>query len=172
MQTIAALTPEKIKEIEAKTEDLLSSVYGGATKIKIPVDLGSILRQNGLTLKVGNFEDPSISGYYDKSDRTIYISKDEAYPRQLFTIAHEIGHFVLHENRETDIFYRLDSIQLERQDKAEEQEANWFAASLLMPASLISAYWSIMGNAEALAGQFNVSKTAMNWRLKNLGLIH
>lgn len=165
------LTKSTITNIEAKAYDLLFSAYGNVEALHPPINLAEVLNKLSLTLKVGNFKDSSISGYYDQSTKTIYISEDEPYSRQIFTIAHEIGHYLLHQDKQSDVFYRLDAIQLEKQDKQEEQEANWFAASLIMPKSLVVMYWNVLKDAEKMANLFQVSHLAMSWRLKNLGLL-
>lgn len=167
---MSGLTKDQIRDIESKTNDLIASAYG-SSRIKPPIDLAEILKKNGIKLKFGKFEDPSIAGFYKKSEKTIYVSEDDSYSRQTFTIAHELGHFLLHEDKTSDVFYRLDSIQLDKQDKAEEQEANWFASSLIMPENLMRDYWDIIPDEREMRRIFKVSQSAMNWRLKNLELI-
>lgn len=64
----------------------------------------------------------------------VYIGATEGNPRDLFTIAHEIGHIFLHDSK---------SIALARSDykvkKFEDPEwqANTFAAELLVPSNVI-----------------------------------
>lgn len=161
----------KIKEIEGKAEDVLSLFQAGGNEMKPPIDLDKILAQSGLTLKFGTFKDERVSGYYSRPDRTIYVAEDDPYHRQAFTIAHELGHFYMHKEREQEIFYRTESLQLDVQDVQEEKEANRFAAALLMPAKLVELYWEVMFNIKEMAKVFNVSQTAMAFRLKNLGLV-
>jgi Zn-dependent peptidase ImmA (M78 family) len=59
---------------------------------------------------------------------------------------------------------------IDKQKKEEEQEANWFAAALLMPQDLMEAYWHSLQDIESMAKLFGTSYSAMQWRLKNLGL--
>lgn len=50
-----------------------------------------------------------------------------------------------------------------------EIEANWFAAALLMPASLLSKdYVEYEGNVEQLAAKYEVKISVMETRLKYL----
>ena len=65
----------------------------------------------------------------------------------------------------------MQILNLTDEDKEEEQEANWFAASLLMPEKLLKHYFSITNDADKLATIFGVSPTAVYYRLKNLGLL-
>lgn len=64
----------------------------------------------------------------------IYVSKNNGYHRKRFTIAHELGHYMLHSKfgRIKGKAQRFPSIQEYSQI---EIEANWFAAGFLMPIS-------------------------------------
>lgn len=100
----------------------------------------------------------------------VLINRYDNEPRRRFTIAHEIGHFLLHREKITgdgitdSVLYRSnlsDSI---------EREANLFAADLLMPQPKISE--AVKGldykNGEGipeLAEKFNVSLAAIRARL-------
>lgn len=161
------LSKQEISLIEAKAEDILSEVYGGKT-IEPPVDLEKIAEKYGISLKKVSFNEPDALGQLDRAQKTIYVSNGEYFPRMAFTIAHELGHYILHENKEKDTFWRLDIINIDKQDQNEETEANIFAASLLMPKSLVTLWWSKTRDASLMAKIFGVSQTAMQYRLKNL----
>jgi len=107
--------------------------------------------------------------------------------RRRFTIAHELAHFLLdHEGKDNHIDWqftviRRDGVSSEASD-SQEIEANFFAASLLMPKELLrSDLSSRLGyNSEAgindaeiqiLARKYQVSDTALKYRLMNLGLL-
>lgn len=97
-------------------------------------------------------------------------ANDDPYYRQAFTVAHEIGHFVRHDQLPFERFLRTESAALST-DREIEQEANWFAASLLMPRLLLDRYWPIHRDVKKLAAVFGVSSLAMQYRLQNLGFI-
>ena len=59
----------------------------------------------------------------------------------------------------------------ELDEKDQEQEANWFAASLLMPKNIFIRFWTIIKDIDELASRFEVSNQAAYYRLKNLGMI-
>ena len=87
--------------------------------------------------------------------------------RRRFTIAHEIGHFVLHPGRcraERDGLANAAML-------AEEREADAFAAELLMPEHLV---WQAVreqgADVQRLADRFQVSSRAMQVRLRRLHL--
>ncbi len=113
-----------------------------------------------------------ISGryFYDKRTETPCISWNisDSELRQRFTIAHELGHFVLEhgENfRDPAHNFSLDNYQIP------EVEANRFAAELLMPRDALDYYVheKNMDDIALLAKTFMVSEQAMLYRLRNLG---
>ena len=87
--------------------------------------------------------------------------------RQRFTIAHEIGHFVLHPERCRP--ERGGAVN--EAGRMEEREADTFAAELLMPDHLVRKPVSEQGlDVARLADRFQVSRKAMLARLRHLGL--
>ena len=165
---LMALSPEKIDSIEAKAADTLDFAYTDG-KLELPINLEKVAVSYGLEIKNATFKNPDVVGFYDRNSKKIYVDKNDPFGRKSFTIAHELGHHILHQEKTSDVFLRLDSLNLDLQDKEDETEANWFAASLLMPKKILSAYWEKIHDVEILAQIFGVSKTAMVWRLKNLG---
>lgn len=102
-----------------------------------------------------------------RNDFTIYLSKATSHKRDVFTIAHELGHYFLHS--------KLGEVQINANRSEDidetEREANSFAAAFLMPEQRVRDLFSEKaGNISALAEAFKVSLTAMNWRCINLGL--
>jgi Zn-dependent peptidase ImmA (M78 family) len=162
------LTRGQIEEIEAQAEDLLVSTFKTADAVPLPVDVNRITQDLGLIVRQGTFPDPSVIGYYVKAERTIYIARDDPPNRKVFTIAHEIGHDVRHDLA-SETYHRRDSLNL-ASNREMEQEANWFAASLLMPRSMVRAYWPAFRDISTMAALFGVSAVAMRYRLINLGL--
>jgi len=87
--------------------------------------------------------------------------------RRRFTIAHEIGHFVLHPERRPERGGAVDEA-----GRAEEREADAFAAELLMPEHLVREAVRTHGpDAARLAERFEVGRRAMQARLRQLGLV-
>ena len=86
--------------------------------------------------------------------------------RNNFTIAHEIGHYVLHSR-----MGQIAPMMAGRKGSTRvEWEANWFAAALLMPAK---EFTEIVGQGAGdleLAARFNVSIEAAQVRRKVLGV--
>ena len=117
----------------------------------------------------------------------IGVNALHASVRQRFTIAHEIGHLVLHEDPVfVDRMYLAPSpskrpayLRDARSSQAtdvQEIEANKFAAALLMPPSMIREALDEVSvpvdgeGIETLANLFDVSSQSMGFRLLNLGV--
>jgi len=85
--------------------------------------------------------------------------------RQRFTVAHEIGHFMMgHTNGNSG--FDLES------KKPEEIEANQFAAELLMPLAFLNKEIKNGNkNVKKLAQVFDVSEESVWWRLRECNLI-
>lgn len=87
--------------------------------------------------------------------------------RRRFSIAHEIGHFMLHPDRVAPERGGATNAAV----AAQEHEADQFAAELLMPSDrLRRAAIEYAGDVQRLATRFEVSQSAMRIRLERLGL--
>jgi len=158
-------------EIEQKTKGILESTFGGVESLELPIKIGEIAERNGITIKQGDFKHPDISGSYDRSTKTIIVDTDDEPTRQAFTIAHELGHHFLHEGeKETEVYLRYYSEKLSFEKQLAEQQANLFAASILMPEEILRREWENSQDERFLATKFGVSQSAMHYRLMNLEL--
>lgn len=91
----------------------------------------------------------------------IWLRDDESPQRKRFTLAHELGHLMLHGEDGRGLF-RDRSFS----GDPEELEANSFAAELIMPAHAVQKYISLVQFDERrLARLFGVSHEAMRVRL-------
>ncbi len=124
-------------------------------------------------------EDETISGLLIPSLGEIWVNAEEAaaWPqRRRFTIAHELGHHVLHQTGQQTLFCRKATVdsppdQEEPAPRPElpmtEREANAFAAAMLMPADLVQQlYQATERNFERLCQLFGSSQRAMGRRLR------
>jgi|GEM_PF-419609 len=132
----------------------------------VPVPLETIAY--GLGFKVVNFDGrDDISGAIDHGRSTIFINSGDSLVRQRFTLAHEIGHAVLHE--------AVDKVDYRSNFSApgdyKEREANQFASELLMPTELFRSAWQERRDTFRMAAYFAVSHEAATYKAKNLGLI-
>jgi len=163
---------DKYSKYEVRAKDLLLDVYGKMEQVELPINLSKVVDYLGLQALVFAADgEKDISGALDRGNNTIYINGDERYERQSFTLAHEIGHYLLHQDKSYDLLHRSD-LQTPYENKEEEEsEADAFAASLIMPRSLMRQQWKINPEISYIANMFGTSHTAAEYRLKNLGLL-
>lgn len=123
-------------------------------------------------------------GFMMKKDNDIVIFTNSCsrLSREIFTLAHEVGHVILHLNDENTFID--DSVTINgRSTDEKEQEANYFAACLLMPSDDIDRFidleiqnfqecgLSAMDIARIMS-EFNVSFDMALNRLESLGVIN
>lgn len=148
-----------------------------------PVDVFAIAGKLNLDVKKQKADD-ELSGFLYRNPREntnlIGVNRLHTGERQRFTVAHEIGHFLLHNE---DVVHVDKGQQIKRRDAkskegtdVEEMEANLFAAELLMPESFLIrdlAHMNIDLHNDAaitkLARKYQVSTQALGYRLAYLG---
>lgn len=162
-----ALSLDRKLEVSQKADSLLLK---SGVSLDTPINTEAIARH--LNYTVGSFvPDPStkeISGAVDHEKKHIFLNGEEAPVRQHFTLAHEIGHVVLHAG-ESIVDFRT---QINAPASDREFEANYFASCLLMPSSLFFPQWIKQGGDVKILGRiFGVSSEAVNIRAKELKLL-
>jgi Zn-dependent peptidase ImmA (M78 family) len=160
-----------MRQNEMKARELLRKYYVLAP----PVPVEEIARGEGAQIARHRFEGWE-SGFILRDGRQtiIGVNTRTSRRRQRFTIAHEIGHFLLHEGTLiVDHAVRVN------------WRANTFAAELLMPRELVISkleeYMNKIGTTNrtmshedlitSLAREFDVSAEATGYRLINLGIL-
>lgn len=108
-----------------------------------PVDPAEMAIALGITVNFARFpKHDNVSGFYHAEKNSIYVNVNDAPTRMTFTIAHELGHDRMHKawakTSEYKILYRNQNINEQKDPK--EQEANTFAANLLVPKDLLDKY--------------------------------
>jgi|SRR5579884_2591716 len=150
------------------------ATFGG---VEIPVPVESIAEDFlGLRIEQAYMD---CSGMLLPAQRLIRISaaetqRNEAPLRRFrFTIAHELGHWICHalEVANPLASYCRPVDLTEAADRSLEREANVFAAELLMPEAPVRDAWAELGDVDRIAGGFDVSPSAMRWRLFSFGLL-
>jgi Zn-dependent peptidase ImmA (M78 family) len=158
--------------------------------IEAPVDLELIAENLGLRIVTKNFSD-NVSGalVYKNDEAMIVCNNNHGKNRRRFTIAHELGHFVLRHGRDGLFIDKQEHFIFRNEASAtgeerQEVEANAFAAALLMPENLVKSEMNkLMEKGFDLYGEdvensplymlskiFEVSITAMSFRISNLKL--
>ncbi|HEY1977752.1 MAG TPA: ImmA/IrrE family metallo-endopeptidase [Candidatus Baltobacteraceae bacterium] len=143
---------------------------------RLPIDVIAIAKAHGFSVDFEPFED-TLSGMFVREHRVIAVNKAHPRVRQRFTIAHELGHALLHAKSsplfvdDTQIFHREQG-----RNSLREVQANRFAAELLMPEQDVRR---VAGNhvelynetlISQLARHFDVSSQAFSARLAALNL--
>src|SRR6266446_589711 len=119
-------------DIAVRAERLLAKA--GVSSLPVPVL--AIAKSLGIIVQCGPLPD-DLSGFLVHEDeRTIIgVNNRQAKSRQMFTVAHELGHFILHPTAnfvDRTLIYFRNARSREAIDPREIQ-ANEFAAALLMP---------------------------------------
>jgi Zn-dependent peptidase ImmA (M78 family) len=178
------LSNRELAVIEARAGELIQNCH----IIHPAVDVEIIAASLGLSVAAEPLDE--VSGALIIQNNNSYIRYNTTHPptRQRFTIAHELGHYYLHcdfknVNRKDQLFVDKDFIVKYRNannytfaELKQEQEANAFAAALLMPRDFINSEINkkIYANVdeikliEKMAQVFKVSVPAMTYRLDNL----
>jgi hypothetical protein len=95
-------------------------------------------------------------------------NRDEIVYRNRFAVAHEIGHILLgHVHAEQAMLCHHEY----GDSSPEMQEANAFAAALLMPERFLRQVFDGIQSVQQMAEVFGVSNQAANYRIKALRLL-
>ncbi len=134
-----------------------------------PIPALEIAESHGVDVIFDTFDayKDTMAGFCDFSARKIYVNSEDHVNRQNFTIAHELGHWILHKEyflREPGKYTILPRFQSPNKSDPFEQEANCFAANLLVPRRLLLPIKD--GPVSVIADIFIVSREMMENRLK------
>lgn len=139
-----------------------------------PIPVIEIAEGEGLSISSTSMDDLNSNGKIAcaaliLSSKAILVEKNDSIQRKRFSVAHEIGHYLMHHaqlerNPDLGIIYRAP---IERETDPLEQEANFFAAHLLVPTEMLKYWHSITQSQQELATIFSVSMEVIGWRLKN-----
>lgn len=135
-----------------------------------PLDIAAVL---GIQVLIDeDLSGTGVSGYartHPDGLAEVFLDEGEPWRRMRFTLAHEIGHVMMHpvgvEFRDT----RETMSGRAKLNRKREYQANRFAAELLMPAFMVKAVMrdSVL-TLDDLADVFEVSRSAMRIRLDTL----
>jgi len=170
--------------------NILKDIETILLKHKVPVNIEEQIRSEGIILNKSYLDfEKGICGELKKENGKfiINISWADHYYRKRFTMAHELGHFVLHkdligngvdDNKEYKKLYRAKN----KITNSQEAEANDYAAKVLMPEEAIIALAKLTEIIKLVKGEididilwldylskkFQVSKEAFTIRLAKL----
>ena len=158
VRTFAANSPQ---EIAYKVRNFLGVPAGPIDKIV------SLLEKNGVIVMFLNVDDmekfDGLTMFTMNQAPVIWINRNIPNDRKRFSLAHELGHLVMH----------LRSDNLEKSEEQKELEANEFAGEFLMPKSqckvdLFKLKYKDLGMKKYY---WKVSKAAIIYRAKELKCI-
>lgn len=145
------------------------------------IDITKFAQFLGADVKYAPYDDGDLAGMLVRGQEnrpTIAVNSSHHPNRRRFTIAHECGHLLLHDQ---DVFVDEKlSVRMRDENSAlavsiEEIEANQFAAEVLMPYSNLmkdidDINFDIEDDSDtiALAKKYKVSRQAMSYRVYNL----
>lgn len=182
---------KKFSGLTTQAYDLIEKLKFYKFKIEPPINIEGIIRFLGLKYEIKpDFNNMKTTGNIKIKEGipTIWVNpiKNALEERKRFTLAHELGHLMLHIAPLGDLnnFKAISDINIsfnrDENWSYVEMEANDFASQLLMPVNFINAKVNdiISENSEIsekvliekLAEYFKVSKTAMENRLRKLGV--
>jgi Zn-dependent peptidase ImmA (M78 family) len=160
-----------------KIERLVESLLAEHRILKPAVPVEKLVLKSNISLRSGDLGE--VSGLLVRAGNSATIGVNGKHPltRQRFTIAHEFAHYILHAgiSAHTDRDYRVNyrSGESSQATNIEEIEANFFAASILMPKKFLDADHAVLAldndvEVHRLAQRYDVSRHAMSLRLVNL----
>lgn len=169
-----------------KLDERASRLLNQSKALALPINLGAVADFLKLSIVEKPLEE-EFSGFLAVNEKTIVINSHHVPVRRRFTAAHEIGHYMLHRKKNSDspvfidktIYYRRESDTDSTVNYRMEMEANAFAAGLLMPLILLEKYLDKhpevdlgkTADIKLIADEFEVSRPAMEYRLRNLGFL-
>lgn len=131
-----------------------------------PIDeLISVATELGLVVVYRPLGHPCDGACVADGDRAVAVINSSQWgSRQRFTLAHEIGHWIL---GDVDSGPRMDRDVLEGSDYT-ERRANAFAASFLISdAALVQLKGADLSTATRMAYEYGVSLKTLGWRIHN-----
>lgn len=137
-----------------KPDEIVAEIFRQYPNLKLPIPLEELAHASGI-LKISplqEMESDSLEGMVvfkdDKESGVIYFQPhEENIGRQRFTIAHELGHFLIRDHSDENFICSSDDI-FKKNNRTVESEANQFAASLLMPNHLLQPHANSQPNLE------------------------
>lgn len=132
-----------------------------------PIDPILIAKAMGLEVFTATLP-RDVSGQIFYKEKKIFVEQTDFITRQVFSVAHELGHYVLHNDGTSHTSLR-DTTTTQGID-TKEIEANCFAANLLMPQDEVLHLVGLGFAVDSMASYLGVSPIAMEYRLNNLGV--
>lgn len=171
-------------DAEALLNDFLSNPNYNLKLDKRKVPIIELAKIMGFKIYTAKFKDRNLSGTIGiskklvnryKSDKVIILNNQDTDEHILFTLCHELAHYIYDYESNAHNEYS-NTYRTNEAINAKEMRANRFAASLLMPkGSFKEAYSELSNNiddkniiVQGLSDAFNAPKTAVRIRMKEV----
>lgn len=180
------------KTSKSSANEILDALEEQGFDVSPPVNVDKIAEHLGIKVAYKLVLDGSVGSISFENDValvTINRIENTYEPRRRFTLAHEIAHYCLHKEADRNEFVDTRKTMSRKGSYWDiyESEANSFAAELLMPKKelikhgreIIETYLKkntvekmpVKEFVSEMAKLFEVSNPAMEYRLKNLGIV-
>ena len=186
----------KFQNDNYSVEEIVKDIIKNIDIDEIPVNVWQIARHLGLEVLEANFKNKNVSGSIIvteevpdllkqfNANKAIILNREEDSKVQAFTVAHELGHYVMDISEKSSFFenYHISKEKNElltekgKQRKEIEDRADKFAAMLLMPEKEFIEYYenSITKNTEdiyeEMANKFMVPIEGIKKRFEELNM--
>lgn len=137
-------------------------------EFRADIALALLIEENNIHLDAFPFRKESFCGMLviDEYETTITYNSNHSSEKQNFTIAHELGHYYLHRNKQSQFVDQAKDM-LDNSILVFERQANAFAAELVLPDDVISLMLSYRYNFYRIAKSTKISYECLYWRLVN-----
>lgn len=141
-----------------------------------PIDIKELVGNYDLVIKYAKFPEnmANVCGFLDIVNKEIYVNVEDSPYRQNFTIAHELGHWIMHKEmiaKDPSAYKVLMRQPIGGEKDYREIEANAFAANLLVPTEMLKVCKKANLSSQEMVNIFGVSSSVIGFRLKNEGFI-
>ena len=171
-------------DAEALLNDFLSNPNCNLKLDKRKVPIIELTKIMGFKIYTAKFKDRNLSGTIGiskklvnryKSDKVIILNNQDTDEHILFTLCHELAHYIYDYESNAHNEYS-NTYRTNEAINAKEMRANRFAASLLMPKESFKEAYSELSNniddkniiVQGLSDAFNAPKTAVRIRMKEV----
>lgn len=171
-------------DAEALLNDFLSNPNYNLKLDKRKVPIIELAKIMGFKIYTAKFKDRNLSGTIGiskklvnryKSDKVIILNNQDTDEHILFTLCHELAHYIYDYESNVHNEYS-NTYRTNEAINAKEMRANRFAASLLMPKESFKEAYSELSNniddkniiVQGLSDAFNAPKTAVRIRMKEV----
>ena len=157
------ITPDRGLDAQA----LAASLH---VRVVTPEDLPGLSAASIAQLTVTDPDSWSAVTISQRDVNLVILNSGQSARRRTNSLCHELAHIILNHRSDDTQLSREGLLFRARFNNEQEEEADWLAGCLLVPAEgLLRAYRRI-SSPEQLAERFGVSRALIDWRLRMTGV--